>query len=146
MNHALSKALFDDETRFFNQRLLELRGWAVNRMSYPVLDVTFLSAGRKSFRVRLICNNYNSNPASFELLSPDGFYLAHVPLGSGVINGGLHQNTGRPFICTPGSLEYHTHPSHLNDSWENYKGKSGYDLGGMLTQIYNAWLKTNDTP
>jgi hypothetical protein len=113
-------------------------------MSYPVLDVTFSSQVRKPLRVRMRCENYDQLPASIELLSEEGNYLTVTPSGHGVINGGNHPTTNRPFICSPGSREYHTHPSHLGDAWENYKGKSGFDLGGMLTQIFNAWKKTND--
>ncbi|MDZ7650295.1 MAG: hypothetical protein U5K54_25920 [Cytophagales bacterium] len=144
MNSALSKEMFDDQTKHFSERLLELREWTVNKMSYPILDVTFSRPGRKQFRVRMICDNYDEFPSSIELLGGDGAYLVHAPTGSNVINIGKHQNTQRPFICSPGSLEYHTHPSHLTDLWENYKGTSRYDLGGMLTQIHNAWLKTQD--
>ena len=146
MNSALSRALFDAQTKHFNPRLLEVRSWMVNLMSYPILDVTFSHPGRKAFRVRMICSNYDEEPASIELLGEDGFYLAVVPTGSGVINKAKHKKTGRPFICSPGSLEYHTHQSHLNDSWESYKGKPGFDLGGVLTQIHNAWHKTKDVP
>lgn len=145
MNSALSSALFESQTKHFSQTLLEVRSWVVNKMSYPILDVTFSHPGRKDFRVRMLCTNYNEQPASIELLSGEGCYLGQdIPRGSNVINHGNHPKTHRPFICSPGSLEYHTHTSHLKDHWENYKGKSGYDLGGMLTQIHNAWLKTTD--
>jgi hypothetical protein len=144
MNSALSRALFDEQTRHFGDRLLEVRSWTVNLMSYPILDMTFSRPGRKNFRVRMVCDNYDEQPASIELLGDDNTYLAKVPTGSNVINNGPHHNTQRPFICSPGAREYHTHQSHLTDLWECYKGKSGYDLGGMLTQIHNAWLKTKD--
>jgi hypothetical protein len=144
MNATLSRTLFEDQTKHLSKRLLDLRSWVINKMSYPILDVTFYHPGRKAIRIRLVCNEYDELPSSIELLSEDGFYLAQTPTGSNVINGGNHHKTQRPFICSPGSLEYHTHQSHVNDLWENYKGKSGYDLGGMLTQIHNAWLKTKD--
>jgi hypothetical protein len=38
-----------------------------------------------------------------------------------------------------GVREYHTHSSHVSDAWENYKTKSGYDLGGVITQVWRAW-------
>lgn len=145
MNRALSQALFEREANALNSaRLLELRNWMINGITFPVIDITFSQPDRNSFRVRLLCNDWNEQPPSVELLSADGSYLEKLPSGSGVLNSGLHGNTGRPFICTPGTLEYHTHPSHLQDSWENYKGKSSFDLGGLLTQIWNAWNKTND--
>lgn len=144
MNQTLSKAIFEKETLGFTDRLLEVRSWTINEKSFPILDVTFHSSERKSLRIKMICENYNEDPTSIELLNEDGTFLLLAPKGHGVINPSLHPNTNRPFICSPGSKEYHKHSSHLNDSWENYKGQSGYDLGGMLTQIYNAWKKTTD--
>jgi hypothetical protein len=41
-----------------------------------------------------------------------------------------------------GAREYHTHSSHVNDLWDNYKHRGGYDLGGILHQLWSAWLKT----
>jgi len=146
MNTTLSMALFDEQTKHFNARLIELRSWKVNEISYPNLNITFHQLGRKPFRIRMRCDRYDELPPAVDLLDETGIYLTQTPTGSGVINGGNHPGTQRPFICSPGSLEYHTHPSHLNDAWENYKGKSGFDLGGILTQIFYAWQKTNDVP
>ena len=144
MNPSLSKIIFDRETQGFTKRLLELRSWIINEKSFPNLDVTFHSAERKPLRIKMVCDNYNEEPASIQFLNENGSFLLKAPTGSGVINTGLHPATNRPFICSPGSKEYHTHCSHLNDNWENYKTQPGYDLGGMLTQIYNAWKKTLD--
>ena len=145
MNNALSRALFESEVNALNSaRLLELRNWAINEMAFPVLDITFCKPSRNSFRVRLLCNEWNERPPSIEFLSAAGTYLVKAPSGSGVLHQGPHPNTQRPFVCTPGTLEYHTHPSHLQDFWDNYKGKSGFDLGGLLTQIWKAWKITND--
>jgi hypothetical protein len=144
MNTTLATAIFDNETKGFSSRLLELRSWTINEMSYPVLDVTFHSPNRKPLRVRFVCDNYNEDPVIVQLLAEDGSFLTALPSGHGVLNVGPHPTTGKPFICSPGSREYHTHPSHIGDKWENYRGKSGFDLGGLLTQIYNAWKKTVD--
>jgi|WetSurMetagenome_2_1015567.scaffolds.fasta_scaffold46843_4 hypothetical protein len=144
MNPSLSKLIFERETNGFTTRLLELRSWIINEKSFPNLDLTFHSPERKPLRIKLICENYNDDPASIQLLNEDGTFLLKAPIGQGVINPGLHPVTNLPFICSPGSKEYHIHSSHLNDSWENYKGQPGYDLGGMLSQIYNAWKKTVD--
>lgn len=144
MNSSLSKVIFEKETSGFSDRLLEVRSWIINEKLFPNLDVTFHSMERKPLRIKMICENYNEEPASIQLLNEDGSFLLKAPIGHGVINTGLHHITNRPFICSPGSKEYHIHCSHLNDSWESYKGQPGYDLGGILTQIFNAWGKTND--
>lgn len=144
MNLQLSKALFDEQTKHLSGRVLEVRRWVVNAISYPTVDISFTASGRKNFRVRMICKDYNEKPPSIEFLHQDGSYIMTTPTGHGVINGGQHNNTLRPFMCSPGSLEYHTHPSHVNDLWENYKNQSGFDLGGILTQLFYAWQKTTD--
>lgn len=144
MNKVYSEALFDEQTKHFSQKLLGIRSWSINKISYPILDITFTYLKRIPFRVRMICEDYDELPCSIELLAANGEYLKIAPIGSSVINRGKHHNTNRPFICSPGSREYHTHNSHKNDSWDNYKGKSSYDIGGMITQIHNAWLKTRD--
>jgi hypothetical protein len=148
MNAEISKALFADQVANLTDRLLATRSWVVNSREYPTLDVTFLSATRSSLRVRLQCSDWNTAPPSIELLSESGEFLTTrtIPVGSGVINAGQHPVTQRPFICTPGSLEYHTHSSHIGDGWDNYKGKSSFSLGEILTQVYSAWLTTSDNP
>lgn len=144
MNTSLSKAIFEKQTSGLSGTLLEIRSWQINECLYPILDVTFNSTSRKPLRIRMDCENYNEEPASIQLLNPDGTFLVNAPNGHGVINNSCHPKTNHPFICSPGSREYHQHPSHTNDNWDNYKDHSSYDLGGMLTQIYNSWNKTTD--
>ena len=145
MNDTLSNAIFNEHVKHLaNPRLVNLRFWAVNDLTYPYIDITFKQPNRIAFRIRLQCNSWNEMPPSIELLSEEGEYLKRLPQGSGVLNQGPHEATGRPFICSPGALEYHIHPSHITDLWQNYKGKSSYDLGGIITQIWNAWRNTND--
>jgi hypothetical protein len=33
----------------------------------------------------------------------------------------IHPVTGKPFVCLQGIAEYHSHPSHLTDSWDRYR-------------------------
>ncbi len=145
MNRLVSERLFSDQTaNLQNQRLLQLRQWSITTISYPQIDLTFNAERRISLRIRLLCEDWDSKPPSVELLYADGKYLTRLPRGSGVLNGGPHPLTGRPFVCTAGTLEYHTHPSHIADYWENYKEKSGFDLGGIISQIWSAWGATHD--
>ena len=143
MHEALSKELFAHGVRGITPRLTALRSWTVNVMEYPVLDVSFMQHGRKTLRVRMHCDSWNELPPAVELLEQDGTALVSVPQGpTGVFNGSAHPITGKPFICMIGSREYHTHSSHTADLWDNYKDKSGYDLGDILGQIHSAWLKS----
>jgi hypothetical protein len=40
-----------------------------------------------------------------------------------------------------GSREYHTHSSHLSDSWGPRRTDPRFTLFGIVTQLWHAWLK-----
>ncbi len=145
MNQQLSKSLFDDQTKFCaDERLLNTRSWKTIKCEHPILIVEFTDPHKRSIRVKLDCSEWDDLPPSIEILDNEGISLNHeqFPKGQGVFNSSLHPKTRKPFICTPGSLEYHEHTSHISDIWENYKSKPGYNLGGILTQLWNSWRKT----
>ena len=115
--------------------------------SYPLIEVTFFAADRTPIRVRMECAGSPREPVSFSLLRADGSPLptgtspeVH-PNPTGVLNGGPHSAEPRPFVCTPGSREYHTHESHLNESWDSYRTKDGFKPAAMMTQVWRAWQK-----
>jgi len=144
MNEAASKALFDDDAGKIVQRLLDARNWKLYSREFPILDVGFVAPALKEMRVRLIAKNWNDMAPSIELLDSAGTYLTaeSLPKNSGsLFNGGAHPSTRRPFVCMAGSLEYHTHGSHITDGWENYKHRDSHTLGGIVTQLWNAWRK-----
>jgi hypothetical protein len=143
MHRAAAKTLFDKQAGLAPALLVE-RQWELKFNIFPVLDVIFVGVGRVPLRVRFDCPDWNDVPPSIALLDREGNYVAAVPRDpAGVFNSSAHPTTGRPFICMRGALEYHTHPSHVNDPWDQLKGKSAYDLGGILTQVWRAWRKAN---
>ena len=139
---AVSKALFESDVAGLTERIVTSRNWKLYSREFPILDVGFRGDGRVELRLRLIANNWNEQPPSVELLNAAGEFLAQAPQrpGSSIFNNGPHPGTGKPFVCMIGTREYHTHSSHVNDRWENYKSK--VTLGGIVTQIWNAWLKS----
>jgi len=142
MNHELSEEIFKNGTRFCqDEALLSVRSWRVVSVTYPVLEIEFAYEGRSTIRVKMLCNDWDELPPSVELLDKEGVPLAQFPVGKGhsVFNNSSHPRTQRPFLCIPGVREYHEHTSHVSDTWENYKNKSGYDLGGILTRTWDAW-------
>jgi hypothetical protein len=141
MHRAAAQALFNKQAGFPPVLLAE-RGWELLGCKFPVLDILFTGPGRMPLRLQLSAPDWNEMPPAVSLLDRDGKHLTVIPRDPvGVFNGGPHPNTGRPFICMRGSREYHTHPSHVNDAWGQLRGKSAYDLGGIVTQIWNAWKK-----
>lgn len=146
MNREISERLFLAETRFCeNEKLLASRRWVVVVRTYPVVEVQFSADGRSTVRARAVCDDWDDVPPSVDLLDAEGTPLAKFPQGIGhsVFNNSAHPRTGRPFLCVPGIREYHEHGSHLSDKWDNYKNKkSDYDLGGILTRVWDAWMRS----
>lgn len=146
MHPAAAKALFDGEVAKFTPALAARRGWEFHALEFPLIDCSFTAPGRTTLRLRLQCNDWNDLPPAIELHNADGSILTTMPSNpTGVFNMSTHPATGRPFICMRGSREYHTHPSHVTDPWESLKANSSsYSLGGILTQLWNAWQKGRD--
>jgi hypothetical protein len=153
MLEALARGAFDREVGRLDKRLLQWRGWTVITDKFPVLDVVFGHATRPPLRLRFTCDGWDDQPPSIELLDEAGAHLPtpcpaghphhYVFANSGsVFNTGPHSaTTARPFVCMRGSREYHTHDGHRTDSWDNYRGKSGNDLLGLVDQLWKVWKR-----
>jgi len=142
MLEAASKALFDEQISCLQPSLLQLRRWHILASDFPVFDLVFGHETRPPLRLRLACDNWNELPPSIELLDREGSSLLSPPRDpAGIFNPGPHPATKKPFICMRGSREYHNHSSHVQDHWDKLKMLSGYDLGGILTQVWKAWNK-----
>lgn len=142
MHPAASQALFEEETKHFSQALCQRRGWVLHTLAYPVINLSYTAPGRTPLRLAFTCDNWNELPPSIRLETPDGAPLHKLsPNPTGVFHAGPHHLTNLPFVCMRGSREYHTHPSHVSDAWEPLRGTPNYDVGGIITQIWNAWLK-----
>ena len=142
MNETAAKTLFEAQCAMIPERLLSLREWHVYDTTYPMLEIGFRGKTRAELRVQMRCDHWNEQPPSVRLLGASGQLLTAIPRDpAGIFNQGPHPQTRVPFICMRGSREYHTHPSHLTDDWGLCRNQSGYDLGGILTQIWRAWRK-----
>ena len=142
MHPAAAKALFDQDSHHLSPALAERRGWVFHTIEFPTIDCAFTAPGRSTLRLRFLCDNWNDLPPAISLHAGDGQLLFSLPSGtSSVFNGARHPSTRRPFVCMRGSREYHTHPSHVGDPWEQLKSNPSYTLGGILTQLWNAWQK-----
>ena len=145
MHPAAAKALFAEHTYTLSPALARRRGWVIHSLEFPSVDCTFTAPERTALRLRLLCNDWNDLPPAISLHDANGTPLVTLPPNpTGVFNPNLHPATQRPFICMRGALEYHTHPSHVSDPWESLKNNSSYTLGGILTQLWNAWQKGSD--
>lgn len=151
----VSKQLFEEEVGKIlgNADLLFERGWLVLVAVYP--EFTLAVKHRKTGRIRVfrfIFDDWNDQPPKLSFL--DGETLLELPGAMWPTNALSHwhqsgwqpangASTGQPFMCMAGIREYHTHQSHISDSWENYKKQSGFDLGGIVSRVTEVFQKSD---
>ncbi|MCY4012276.1 MAG: hypothetical protein OXG82_06125 [Gammaproteobacteria bacterium] len=142
MHAAASRRMFAEDTAHLTAKFAAARGWTLHEVEFPRIDCCFAGPHKRSIRLRLWCDDWNDQPPSIEILDPDGSPVSKPLVDpNSVFNQGPHPVTLRPFICTRGSREYHTHQSHGNDLWENVKDDRGkYGLGGILSGLWDAWI------
>jgi hypothetical protein len=129
------------------QAFVRSAGWEIVGVEYPVLAVIFThpkTARRVGFR--FTCDGWDQDAPSLTLFHPStgidltwdewpkGGWDAHHP----------HPVTGRPALCLPGIREYHTHTSHLNDPFVNYRSRGeSYTLRHMVHRVQQRFGDTN---
>lgn len=144
MNEFASQALFDAEITKLS-RLAAACGWIVHEAVFPTIDVSFFGKEKRPLRIKIRADNWNEQPASVELLESDGSFVkvGQAPqYPSGIFHQGPHPTSQHPFVCMVGTREYHTHPSHVPDLWDNYRCRDQSTLLGLLLQIWNGWRRS----
>ena len=151
----VSKQLFEESVGriIANTDLLVERGWLVLVASFPEFTVAVKHRRTSRIRVfRFIFDDWNDQPPRLTFL--DGETLQELPgtmwptnalshwhqTGWQAVNGA---STSQPFMCMAGIREYHTHSSHVGDSWENYKQQVGFDLGGIVSRVTEVFQKSD---
>jgi len=136
VHEAASKLKFERDVAIFTETFLRSRNWSLHEVRCPILDVTF--NGKRAFRIRLSCDQWNELPPSAEILQADGWDFKNPP-PTAIINASAHPTTGKVFICMRGFREFHTHPGHRTEHWANYRDEDGNNLPGLLDQVCHAW-------
>lgn len=113
------------------------RGWILLRHDQSVLCVELAFLARVSMStgsgplpavvcaVRLMYDNYDLWPPSLTFIDvfsrepAKPHVRAFLPTDDGPRDVLIDQHpvTGLPFLCVPGTREYHTHPQHTGDDW-----------------------------
>jgi hypothetical protein len=115
----LLHVLLDDEIVVVNERMAA-RGVNAQRDGARVL-VQARDFGPNRV-LMLEAATYDGDPVGVYFTDSDGGLLRGSEWPSGLY-GGEHPVLHRPFACVRGTLDYHTHPSHVNDPWERYRGR-----------------------
>ena len=122
------------------------KGWKVVESTYPTLAVVFRhSRSTREIEFRFTCEDWDELPPSLSLHHPDSgeaLRWEEWPQGGWVVHNS-HPSTGRPFLCLPGIREYHTHTSHLRDSWEGYRLRGTYRLRDIMDRVQQRFEDSN---
>ncbi len=91
------------------------------RSAIPILGQRRTS----SIVAALDCDNYDTDAPSFAFVTSwdatEGLPLKDWPKGPGMV--ARHYETGKPFLCRPGTREFHSHIQHLDEPWDRYRGR-----------------------
>lgn len=140
MHASVSKSRFDQSVGRWPPDLAKVNGWILHKVEYPVVDCEFTAPGRTPLRVYMNCADWDERPPSVTLQNSQGEPLKTLPENrNGIFNPGPHRNTGLPFVCMAGTLEFHTHESHLNEKWDI--NMPDFNIGDILVKIWRGWLK-----
>ncbi len=70
---------------------------------------------------RLACGQFDAESPSVSMVDPTAHTELSMEQWTPGVPHSVHPLTGKPFVCLQGTAEYHTHPSHLADSWDRYR-------------------------
>lgn len=151
MDIEVSKLKFNREKKLLlgeAKEFVQARGWEVIQFEYPVLAVVLTRpTARRRIGFRFHCDDWDAQPPSltlFDPASPDIELPWQKWPKNGWNAGERHDHYPKPFLCLPGIREYHTHPSHLGDRWENLRPQETYQIRGIVDRVHQKFEATND--
>jgi hypothetical protein len=90
-------------------------------------------------------DDFDSQPPTAELLLPDRTALPLDEWPKSISGRGIvpdHPGFPRPFFCRRGLREYHTHPQHEDDPWDQHR--EGLTLAAiaveLLQDLRDTWI------
>jgi hypothetical protein len=122
------------------------RGWVVSNADYPTFAVVFTHAkSGRAVGFRFLFDNWDEEPPSLSLFDPESGHEHPWDKWpkNGWAAGNPHSRTGKPFLCLPGIREYHTHESHLNDKWDDLRGRDTYKLLHIVERVRQKFEDTD---
>jgi hypothetical protein len=92
----------------------------------PGTAIPLLGQRRTSSIVAALdCDNYDTDAPSFAFVTnwdaTEVLAFQSWPKGPGMVD--RHYKTGKPFLCRPGTREFHSHIQHLDEPWDRYRGR-----------------------
>ncbi len=107
-------------------RLLVVEIGRVIYQRHAGTGIPLLGQRRTSLIVAALdCDNYDTDAPSFAFVTGwDAVGMLPFekwPKGPGMVD--RHYETGNPFLCRPGTREFHSHIQHLDEPWDRYRGR-----------------------
>lgn len=152
----VSLAKFAQEVDSF--RLLEdeyrRRGWIIESAQFPLVEALLLwRIGNLVFApvaVRLDFTNYDLWAPSLTFVDPLTREPTLPSVGAVLRREGReeqlivleHPETHLPFLCVPGTREYHSHPQHSGDAWELHRPTGEGNLATLLDRVWRTMVQT----
>jgi hypothetical protein len=101
----------------------QLDGIRIWRKGTDIFVAFSAGTGGKPGTFRLACAEFDARPPSVAMV--DSKSHAELPLEDWTpgVPHSIHPVTQRPFVCLQGIAEYHSHPSHVSDSWDRYRAR-----------------------
>ncbi len=119
LHPAILRALLEGEVLVINERLAA-RGVSVQCDNHN-LHVRAPELGQGRILV-LDAESYDGDPVGVFIADNSGQLLPGSQWPPGLCQG-EHPVLHRPFVCVRGTIDYHTHPSHVSDTWDRYRGR-----------------------
>ncbi|HET6252974.1 MAG TPA: putative metal-binding protein [Puia sp.] len=151
----VSRSKFGESVERFIQveKVQRVRGISLLKAEFPDIYLQFaapqLTPPPIMFTICFNFDNYDLEPISVRFVHP--FTLQPLPqspfgmvravanaFGVKEMMNLIQQDPGGPpFLCIPGTREYHRHPAHTGDDWLLHRNKGGEGtLGFLVDKIY----------
>ena len=149
MDRAVSLRKFEADIRSLSTDaavFAAAKGWRIISTDYPTLTVALRhSRSSREIEFRFACDNWDELPPSLTLHDPkEGLELAwkEWPRGDWAALDG-HPGTNKPFLCLSGIREFHNHPRHGRDRWEDHRLRGTYRLANIIDRVHQNFEKSN---
>lgn len=140
-----------------HEREYRERGWILLRRDELVVEIAFAARVQASTSpaplpvvtvcVRLDYRNYDLWPPSLTFIDlftgQPIFPHVQAPLDGRLpdLRIDVHPKFQRPFLCVPGTREYHEHPQHDGDSWLLHRGQQRGSLTTICDLVWRAMAR-----
>lgn len=121
MRTDLVERLLEQELAICDGEELARRGVRLWREGTDILLAFDLGRDGKAGLFVIDCAAFDAHPPGVVMADPLTRGALPLERWTPGVPHSIHPTLGRPFICIQGVIEYHTHPSHVDDSWDRYR-------------------------